>query len=126
MAKKITIAVLMLLLMGGALWQTVYINGATERMTALLEPVVAALNDENWDEALASAKVLNASWNREKKIYGALIDHEELDLISATAIRLYSFCVIRDIEGALSEAAAIAYYIEHLRDIDAVRWENIF
>ncbi len=126
MAKKITTAVLLLLLIGGALWQNIYINRATERTRMLLKPVVAALHEESWEKALASAKALDLSWNKEKRIYGAIIDHEELDLISATTVRLISFCKIQNLEGALSEAAAFDYYIEHLKEIDSVRWENIF
>ncbi|MFA5675392.1 MAG: DUF4363 family protein [Christensenellales bacterium] len=126
MAKKITIAVLALLLVGGALWQNIYINDSTEKMQALLEPVAAALSEKNWNDALASAKILNLEWDKEKRIYGALFDHEELDLISAAALRLNSFCEIRNLEGALSEAASFAYYIKHLKEIDSIRWENIF
>lgn len=126
MAKRITTLCLLLLLVAGAVWQTVYINRVTENTKNLLEPVVAAINENDWEKANASAEKLNIAWNKQKRIYCAIIDHEEVDLISAAATRLNSFCRTQNAEGALSEAAALGYYIEHLRQIEQVRFENIF
>ena len=126
MAKKITICVLLVLLIGGAYLQNVFFNNATERLEALLLAVQDALDKEDMAEANRAADVFYAQWEKEKQVYEALIDHEDIDLMSATAARLHSYCLSHYRQGALAETHALLFYIRHLRDVDNIRWENIF
>ncbi len=126
MAKKITLAVLIVLLLGGAWWQNAFINGATERLTAPLAKVRKALEKEDFDEAHAAAETFLAMWEKEKQTYEALFDHDDIDMISAIAKRMKSYCSTRFGQAALAETHALLFYINHLRDIDNLGWENIF
>ena len=126
MVKKIALGVLIVLLLGGAWWQNTYIKGATERLTTLLGDVQRALDEDDFDAAVVAADEFSAQWKKEKQVYEALIDHDDIDLISATTARMKSYCDTRFREGALAETHALLFYVRHLKDIDTIGWENIF
>lgn len=125
MAKKISIVVLFVLLIGGAWWQNVYITGTAEKLGALLSSVEQALEDEDMHQAIDISNAFHESWEKEKQCFEALLNHDDIDMISATSARLRSFCATGYREYALAEAKALQFYIRHLSDLDSIRWENI-
>ena len=126
MAKKISIAVLFVLLIGGAWLQNAYITGTSEKLGALLTSVEQALENEDMQQAVSAADAFHESWEKEKQCFEALLDHDDIDMVSATSARLRSFCASGYREGALAETKALQFYIRHLSDLDSIGWENIF
>ena len=126
MAKKISIAVLFVLLIGGAWWQNAYITGTAEKLGALLTSIEQALENEDMQQAASAADAFHASWENEKQRFEALLDHGDIDMISAASERLRSYCATGYRENALAETKALQFYIRHLSDLDSISWENIF
>ncbi len=126
MGKKITIAVLLILILGGAIWQHIYITGATEKLTEELSLVSESLKSEDYDKALKTAETFAENWEKEKHLYETLFEHEEIDMISERTQRMVELCYAKDQGEALAETAATLYYIRHIHQIDSIKWENIF
>jgi predicted Holliday junction resolvase-like endonuclease len=116
MAKRIAIIVLLIIIFGGALWQHIYISGATDKLASQLDKINDALNTEDFSTALNRAQTFKENWEKEKHLFETLFEHEEVDLISASTARLQQLC----------ETAETLYYIKHIHEIDSVKWENIF
>jgi hypothetical protein len=126
MGKNIVLFILLLLMLGGAIWQSVYIAHATDELTDSLEQVRSALNQGDADLALQKAKEFNTHWEKEKSTYEALFEHKEVDTISAKARSLTSLCTKDSLPEALSLADETLLYLDHIHAIDGVSWENIF
>jgi len=126
MGKRITLTILLLCILGGALWQNLYIVRATDELSASLKTVRTALEAQDDAAAASAAKTFIEHWNTEKHLYEALFEHDELDLLTSTAERIRVYCAIGDRDDALAEVAVAMYYVEHIRDIDCVSIENIF
>lgn len=126
MAKKITIGVLLALILGGAVLQHVYVTHATDRLTGDLSQISAALQAGETEKAKAAAKTFSDNWEKEKRLYETLFNHDEIDLIAAGAARLTLLCAQEETSEALVEAAETMYYIRHIHTIDSISWENIF
>lgn len=126
MAKRIAIIVLLIIILGGALWQHLYISGATDKLASDLEKVNEALNAEDFSVALDGAQAFKENWEKEKHLFETLFEHEEVDLISASSARLQQLCAESNKSEALAETAETLYYIKHIHEIDTVKWENIF
>lgn len=126
MAKTIAICALLLLILGGAVLQHVYVTGATEKLANDLNQVNDTLHSDDFEEALTASLAFNENWEKEKRLYETLFKHEEVDLISAAAARLTEFCAQGSKDEALAEAAETLYYIRHIHTIDSVSLENIF
>ena len=126
MVKKITICVLLLLIIGGAVLQHIYVTGATDELKSDLNQIYEALRSDNFEEALTASQTFSENWEKEKRLYETLFKHEEVDLISAGAARLSDLCAQMNKSEALAETSETLYYINHIHEIDSVKWENIF
>lgn len=126
MVKKITICVLLVLIIGGAVWQHIYVTDATEQLKNDLEQVINALHDDDIQSAAAASQAFSDNWEKEKGLYETLFKHEEVDLISSGTARLTELCAQGNKSEALAETAETLYYINHIHDIDSVKFENIF
>jgi hypothetical protein len=126
MAKRIAIIVLLIIILGGSLWQHIYISDATEELAENLNQINDALIAEDYSSALQGAQEFKEKWEKEKHLFETLFEHEEVDLISASTARLEQLCAESNKSEALAETAETLYYINHIHEIDTVKWENIF
>ncbi len=125
MGKKIVMALLLAAILAAALAEYLYVEGASVRLTQALERVQAALQADDSIAAREAARDFSAQWECEKKRLEALYEHSEVDVISAAAKRIETYCDAEDTGNALAEVASGLFYVEHLREIIGVRWENI-
>ena len=125
MVKNIVILVLLALMLGAAIWQGAYIHHATDSLTDHLQQVVDALDHNDTEKAAQAAYDFDTAWQRQKFIYEALFEHKEVDIISASSKKLPNLCTSSCIPEAMAATHEILFYIEHIRDIDGVSWENI-
>jgi len=126
MGKHIVLFALLLLMIGGAIWQSAYIDHATDELTGSLEQVQTALMQGDADLAAQKANEFNALWEKEKSTYEALFEHKEVDTISAKARSIMGLCTQGTIPEALSLVDETLLYLDHIHAIDGVSWENIF
>ncbi len=126
MGKNIVLFVLLLLMLAGAIWQSVYVHRATDTLTAPLEEAIQALEQQDAKKAAQAADKFEAAWQHEKNTYEALFEHNEVDIISAYAQKLKSMCAASTIPQAKALAGEMLFYVDHIRAIDCVGWENIF
>ena len=125
MGKKIVISVLLILILTAALVEYFYVKNTAEALTESLIHVQNALFLGDDDGAREAAQKFSGEWEAEKQRFEALFNHEEVDIISATAKRIESSCNAGDRDDALAEVAAGLFYINHLFEMIGVRWENI-
>lgn len=126
MGKKIVISALLVLILAAALVENFYVKNAAEALTESLVHVQNALALGDDDGARDAAQKFSDEWENEKQRLEALFNHEEVDIISATAKRIETYCIAGDRDDALAEVAAGLFYINHLYEMIGVRWENIF
>ena len=125
MGKNIAVLVLLALMLGAAVWQGVYIHNATDELAEQLDSIISALESNDTEKAAQAADDFDAAWQRQKMTYEALFEHKEVDIISATSKKLSSLCTPSRVYDAQAAAQEMLFYIEHIRDIDRLGWENI-
>jgi hypothetical protein len=125
MGKKIVIITLLALIFAAAIIESVYVAAAVKRLSTAMDNVQQALEADDAEAAKEAARELEVLWENEKKRFEALYEHCEVDVISATTRRIEVFCDEEDTVNALAEVTAGQFYIDHLREMIGVRWENI-
>ncbi len=126
MGKTITLIALLLLMLGGALWQSHYISEATEKLIDALEQVKQPLIENNAEKAAKAAAAFCQLWEQEKNTFSALFEHNEVDMISYKARSVKAFCVKGRVPDALALVEEMLVQVRHINAIDRVEWENIF
>jgi hypothetical protein len=126
MGKTITLIALLLLMLGGILWQSIYIRQATDRLLDSLNQVKHPLMEDNAEKAAKAADAFCQLWEKEKNTYEALFEHNEVDLISTKAGSIKAFCAKGRVPDALALVEELLFQIQHIHAINTVAWENIF
>ena len=125
MGKNIVMLALLALLLCAAIWQGVFISSATDALADRLQQVIDALDSGDTEKAAQAAYDFDAAWQRQKLSYEALFEHKEVDIISATSKKLPILCTPSRMPEARAAAHEMLFYIDHIRDIDSLSWENI-
>lgn len=126
MGKKIVLSILLLLVIGGSILQNIYISGTTEELTDSLKIIRAELDINDLSSASDAADSFCEEWEKHKRLFEALFEHKEVDSISATVKSLQSYCKTGFKEEALANIEEAIFYIEHIKEIDSLGWENVF
>lgn len=126
MGKRIAFFLFLILMVGGALLQNFYVTDTGTRLISHLEQIRAAVDTEDYTSAISEADAFCANWEKEKPLFEAIFEHNEVDVISATAKTMQSYCHSKDRDHSLAEIAAAIYYFNHIIKIDGIHWENIF
>ena len=126
MGKKIVICALLALVFAAAFIEYIYVARAEQRLRDTLARVQHALEADDTETAQTAARDFCKQWENEKQRLEALFEHNEVDVISATARRIEVYCDVGDTANALAEVTAGQFYVDHLREMTGVRWENIF
>ena len=122
----VIVAALLLFIIAAAVLQNLYVSGTTEKLDEKLDKVKQALQKEDFVTARNAADDFCALWEENKDIFEALFEHSEVDEISANAKSIQSLCHSGEKHQALSFVASEVFYINHIREIDTLGWENVF
>lgn len=125
MGKTIVMLILLALLLGAAVWQSAFIDNTTDTLVDHVQQVIDALDHNDTEKAAQAAYDFDTAWQRQKFTYEALFEHKEVDIISASSKKLPDLCTPSLTPEALAAAHELLFYVEHIRDIDCVGWENI-
>jgi hypothetical protein len=118
--------ILAIVIVGSGLWMEKYLAVSSEKLAAHFEHLEQALTAENWSEAGA---ILNGSWeawNKTKKNWAPLIDHEEIDKLDLAVARITQYVNNKEHSLALAELAVLKLLVRHIPEKEAVNLQNIF
>lgn len=96
------------------------------RMVQAIEEVENNSKTGKWDHAEASLEKVNDIWSAVKGTWSVLTDHQEIDNVEVTLSRLQILVQNKDVSSALSEAAALKKYIDHIPFKEKLNFENLF
>lgn len=120
------IIILLLLIFGISLFSQQKLRRDSILLSQSIEKIEKSIEAEDWHLAKNTLKQINNDWMSVKGIWAALIDHEEIDNIDVTLIRLETLVKTEDISASLSEAAALKKFINHIPIKEKLSFENIF
>lgn len=126
MFKRIFIFIIAAALIGAAIWQNWYIDGAVDDLSALASSAEAAYHNGDLEGALANATALYGEWEKRQKTLGNMIAHEEIDNIHENIRNLIGDLTAGNDAQIPANFLRIAYYLEHLYTSDALSFSNIF
>ena len=109
MGKKIALIALIVFMLGAAVWQRVYIHNTTPKLLRGLDQISDSLERKDYAQAVQAADAFLGAWLKQKPTYEALFEHDEVDMITATAKSIHSFCKTEESAHALADIEAIKY-----------------
>lgn len=119
-------AAALLLTLAAAIGVWLYLANSAEALARELERVEEALAREDWAEAESGLTAVEEEWRRTRPKWAVLIDHNEMEKIDLSLVKLKSAIACREYSDAAAEEAALMFYLRHAPDTEKPGWENIF
>lgn len=120
------ILVLTILIIASSVYTQRILYNDSLRLEQSIDQIEKNTQAENWIQAENTVNQVNKIWSEVKGTWASLIDHEEIDNIDVTLSRLQILIKAKDIPSALSEAAALKKFINHIPDKERLSIRNVF
>lgn len=125
MKTLIPVTIVILAFFGFAFWVQHSITETANDIADLLSSIEEAAYEENWESAIEDMKAVEDDWNNTRKKWQMLIDHQEIDNIDSTLVRVKSWIALEAKEDCVAELAALKLFILHIPERKALRITNI-
>lgn len=120
------ITLLLLFILTASIISQLLISKDSQRLEIAIDRVLKSTENDDWTSAKEETEELSKKWRSVMGLWSALIDHDEIDNIDVTLLRLKSLINSRDKATALCEATALKKYIGHIPEKEKLNIENLF
>ena len=125
--KALTIPTLILaLLLSLSLWIGSAVRTRTEACLHPLAPSDALAREENWSQAAEQLRQSYRIWQQCQFFFHAIMEHQELDEAESLFAAAFAACDEEDEPDFHTALAQLQTALEHLREKQQLRAENIF
>ena len=125
MVKKLTILLLFLAIIAVGIFQTSFLSDKTQTFTDYCDIVIESVRMGDERTAQKKFNLLISEWDRQKKIFEALVEHDEIDQIETSLKKASVYLEEEEPIMFLSEAETLLFLFRHIREIDSFSLENI-
>lgn len=119
----ISIVIIIFIVIGDILLQKY-----TENSFDLIEDKLSTIKDnlEDKEKSLSQIDVVNEEWNKRFNILTCFLEHDELEKIKTQLVVIKSGVQVNDAEYAYEEIDKAIYILNHLKDKQSLKWDNLF
>lgn len=125
--RSITIILALLLSLSGVSWVSYsYVHSTALALDKHLSIAEQSLRQGEWEQARLELKTTQNDWNRHKNILTVLIDHQDINTIDLTLLKIDTLAENHLGSLSLTELVALRRTIENIRDQETLTLSNIF
>ncbi|MEA4901093.1 DUF4363 family protein [Desulfitobacterium sp.] len=125
MRSYLIIITIIVLLAGGSFWGNNYINTSTQKLVVFVESADEQIDQHDWEQAHRQLNNLQQAWNETKDVWSVLVNHQEIDTIDITIVRLSEYIQAQNAVLASGEIATLQLLFEHIADAEIFNLKNI-
>ncbi|ADQ04368.1 hypothetical protein Calow_0798 [Caldicellulosiruptor owensensis OL] len=121
-----TVVCFVILIVMLTLISTLLILGAADKIENDLSGLYKNVVKNNYNLAKSNYFDIVKKWNKYKKSWAMLIEHQEIDKIDEELTKIKEYLLEQDRTLLLSEISLLKFYIRHVREMILFKIENIF
>ena len=114
MKAGIAFLIIFLLICAAGVWTQSYLNHSAKELEDRAMKLVDQVTAESWAQAAGAVSVLNDQWEKEKKIWLMLVEHEKIDLIDEA---VHEARMMIDIQEKPHSMEALGQFTFHMQDV---------
>lgn len=131
MVKKwIVMISLIVLLVAGCIFESIYVNNSFDNLIDSLEQFQEELENHeetiNTEYFIQKAKTTHEKWHKKVKVLKCLIWHSGIKEVEIGLARVEVYVEENDYKEAAAEISSLIDYLEHYSDDFSISFENIF
>ncbi|PKM83990.1 MAG: hypothetical protein CVU88_00355 [Firmicutes bacterium HGW-Firmicutes-13] len=120
------ILIMLLLLIGFSLFIFRQTFEIAEGLTAALDQIEETVQTDQWDKASRVVEELKEQWGRADAWWSPFMDHQEIDLLDQSIVRVARLVEVRRKEDALVEISVARTMIKSISELQRPGISNIF
>jgi len=120
-----TIIVLVILLLGGSLTASKYLETTAQTMGTEIEAVEQSISAQKWEAAQNELGTALQNLEKNKTWWTVLLDHQVIDDIAMSMNRLDKYIETRDISLSLGEVSALKLQVDNISETEQFNFQNI-
>lgn len=105
-----------LLLIGGSVGYGMYVQKTAKQLNERTERICTAVENGDFDSAIAAAKALGAEIDSKKEILGAIVDHKEIYEIVRILDEMICYLEEEELADSRAHCAAIAAITDRISE----------
>lgn len=128
--KELTIIfIILIIIIGGALYIDKYLQNSSEELVGMLEDLkenVNSINDSNIEEIKKEAERTYNRWEEIEEKWAFIVLHSELDLIETSFVRMKAQIEEGEFSRSIEEIDASIFLVHHISEKEKFCLKNIF
>ncbi|NMA96447.1 MAG: DUF4363 family protein [Clostridiales bacterium] len=125
MKAIIAISIIIVLFFVFSFWLENSIQTTADDTVSVLYSVEDAVIQGDWDTAIEKIQTIEDNWQHTKRIWQVLIDHNEIDNIDSTLVKVKSWATLESMEDCIAELATLKLFVLHVPERKGLRITNI-
>ncbi len=121
----IYISIVIIAFFAFAAWTQSILTHTAQDIAKHLDIIEEFVSRDDWQMASREMIVVQDKWNKIKKRWQMLIDHQEIDNIESTLVRVQSWVDLQGKDDCLTELATLKLFFLHIPEREALRITNI-
>jgi hypothetical protein len=121
----ILVIALTLIIISVSLYSQHMLSATSSQLNTKLSEIEKGISNSDWETASSASEALERNWSSVNALWASLIDHQEIDNIDETLSKLKMYIRAEDTASALAEVSALANYIDHIPQKEALLIKNI-
>jgi len=130
MKETIIIISILAIIFGGAMYTKNFLDRTSEeiilKLEELKEEIVTARESNNRGRANELSNEIYEKWEEIDKTWSIIVFHEELDTIQISLTKMKAQIEKGELEESLEELETTKFLINHIKETEKFKLENIF
>lgn len=114
MKSGVVFLIIFVLICAAGVWSQAYLNDSAKDLAERANTLIGEVKSDNWDQAASTVSALNDQWEKEKKIWLVLIEHDKIDLIDEA---VHEAIIMVDIQEKPHSMEALGQFTFHIQDV---------
>ncbi len=122
---KISIGLLIIILISSFIY-IVSLNKKSKQFTINIHVLEEMVSNNDWDNAKKQLISMEKDWGKTERWMTTLIDHQEVDSINLSLVRLSRYLQYEEVSDLMVECATLRLLIEHIPKKEKFNLSNLF
>jgi len=125
--KSVYISIVLFVIMLLSLFYSIsYLNKTCNNLIKIDTNISKSINNEAWISADKFSIEFNKKWSKTSNEMSIFVDHKEMDNINNELCKLTQFIKCRNRDESLACVYTIDFFINHIKKMEKVTFQNIF
>ena len=126
MKAGVAFAVIFVLMCAAGVWTQAYLNNSARVLDDQAAALIDQVESESWTQAAGTVSALNDQWEKEKKLWLVLIEHEKIDLIDEAVHEAKMMIEIQEKPHSMEALGQFTFHIQDVPHKGRIGAANIF